>query len=332
MKSNSIKIVLKFIFAFGLIYWLVSSGKLDFGILSKAMQSPFKMLAGLSCLILISLGIAWRWKYILEARLDYKLSYYQMLKCNWIGLFFNSVLPGSVTGDFVKILYIKQEDGRLSTRYLLGSVVLDRVVGLFGLITMLGIFSLVNYKEMTELSVPVQRIILFNLLLFTCVLLGFISLYFFEAVPRAILTKIEHIDILHKIGSKLLKIWDELCLIRKRLIFLTLASVLVHITAVYVFWLVTSPFASHTFELHYAFSFVPIGFVTLAIPIAPSGLGVGHAAFDYLFSFFGINNGASLFNIFFFLQIFVNLLGAIPYLFSKNIRAGHVRDQIQLED
>ena len=52
----------------------------------------------------------------------------------------------------------------------------------------------------------------------------------------------------------------------------------------------------------------------MSIPIAPAGLGVGHAAFHTLFGYFGIKDGASLFNIYFIFVIMTNLTGIIPYL------------------
>ena len=330
MTSNTIKIVLKFLFAFALIYWLITSGKLDFSVLSEALNNPTRIALGFSILLAAALITTWRWKYILEARLDSKLSFYQMAKCQWIGLFFNTVLPGSVTGDFVKIVYIKEHDERLTTRYLLGSVVLDRIVGLFGLILMLGIFSLLNYQDLTSLSDSVASLINLNLALFTAVIVGLFSLYFFASIPSKVLGKFENIKFLHRVGTKLLKVWNELCLIRNRVIVVSIVSILVHLGAVIAFWTVAAPFAiGGTFDLHYAFSFVPIGFISIAIPIAPAGLGVGHAVFHQLFQFFSIQNGASLFNIFFFLQVSVYLLGAIPYLFGKTIKLKEVRvDQI----
>jgi hypothetical protein len=66
-----------------------------------------------------------------------------------------------------------------------------------------------------------------------------------------------------------------------------------------------------------AIAFLPLGLMALALPVAPSGLGVGHAIFQKLFEFSGIENGASLFNIYFIVTLSVNLLGVIPYLLSK---------------
>lgn len=62
---------------------------------------------------------------------------------------------------------------------------------------------------------------------------------------------------------------------------------------------------------------LPLGILTTAIPISPGGLGLGHVAFENLFQLIGLKNGANVFNIIFFGNLFLNLLGSIPYLFLK---------------
>jgi uncharacterized protein (TIRG00374 family) len=321
MTKNSIKIILKFVFAFGILYWLVDSGKLDFKILMQTLDHPARLLAAFGLILINLMIVTWRWKYILDFKSSKKLPFMKIAKYNWIGLFFNSVLPGSVTGDIVKAFYLKELDSTMSNRFVFGSVLIDRFVGLFGLILLLGGFTLLNYKSIASLDSDMHHLMNINMLLFAGVVIGFLSLYFFEQVPRKILEKVEHINLLHNIGHKLLGIWQGLCDIRSRLILLTLISICVHAIAVFVFWFITNPFADGPFDFTLAFSFVPIGFVTIAIPIAPAGLGVGHAVFHKLFTYFGINNGASLFNIYFFLQLFGNLIGIIPYVTNKTSKS-----------
>lgn len=327
MTKNSIKIIAKFTFAAAILHWLVDSGKLDFNILSKTLDHPWRLSFAFGLVLMNILIVTWRWKYILDFKSSQKLPFLQVAKFNWIGVFFNSVLPGSVTGDIVKAFYLKQLDQKMSNRFVFGSVLIDRFVGLFGLILLLGGFTLLNYSALTKLSADLSYLIHINLLLFTAVLFGFLSLYFFANLPRQILKKVEHISLLHKVGHKLLGLWEGLCEIRSRLILLTIVSIFVQSIAVFAFWFITNPFADSYFDFNYAFSFVPIGFVTIAIPIAPAGLGVGHAIFHQLFSFFGINNGASLFNIFFFLQLFANLIGIIPYLTNKSVKLSNIDKQ-----
>jgi len=318
MNKNNIKILLKFVFAFGLIYWLVQSGKLDFNILAEAFQSPARLISGFLMTICVLLIVTLRYRVILDHKMTKQISFLKILKYNWIGMFFNSVLPGAVSGDIVKIFYIKEDDKELSHRFLFASILIDRFVGLFGLIIILGTFTIFNYTDLTALSMDIKKILDINIFLFACVLVGLFSLFFFENLPFKITKPFLGLPLLNKILPKLLDAWKSLCEFRKQIIALTILSILVQFLAVIVFWFIVSPFADGEFLFSYAFSIVPIGFVALAIPIAPSGLGVGHAVFHSLFGYIGVKNGASLFNIYFFVVLFSNLLGSIPYLLSKS--------------
>ena len=66
---------------------------------------------------------------LLQSRGSERYSFIAILKTHWIGLFFNSILPGAVTGDLIKLAYKKQIDPKLSKTFFLGTVFLDRLVG-----------------------------------------------------------------------------------------------------------------------------------------------------------------------------------------------------------
>ena len=62
---------------------------------------------------------------------------------------------------------------------------------------------------------------------------------------------------------------------------------------------------------------LPFAMVTTVIPVAPAGIGIGHAAFQSLYSLVGFSQGADAFNLFLALQLPVYLLGAVFYLLLK---------------
>src|SRR5262249_17991236 len=64
----------------------------------------------------------------------------------------------------------------------------------------------------------------------------------------------------------------------------------------------------------------PLGLLTMLLPISPSGFGVGHVAFDRLFSMIGLEGGANVFNVFLIGQITPGLCGVIPYLALRKER------------
>ena len=317
--KNIIKLALKFGFAFALIYWLVQSGKLNLSLLTEIFNYPGRLTIAFFGTILIILIVAFRYKLIIEHKSSVKIPFVHIIKYNWIGMFFNAVLPGSVSGDLVKIFYIKQEDEKLSNNFLLGSILIDRVVGLFGLMLVLGISTIINYSHLSSFSNELKNLLELNLLLFVGVIFSLLSLFFFPNVPEKIAKPFANLPVFNKIVPKAVSTWKSLCDFKHRMLLLTGVSMIIQSSAIFLFWFMVSPFAlGGEFPLQHAVSLIPIGLISIAIPIAPSGMGVGHAVFDTLFGYIGVTNGADLFNIYFILVLTVNLIGAIPYLANKS--------------
>lgn len=312
-----IKQLLKLVFALGLIIWLAQSGKLDFKLVAKALKEPSLIVLCLSLITFQAIISSVRWKILLEVESKRRFPILSMLRLTWIGLFFNSFLPGAVTGDLIKLVYARGLDPDLSRTSLVTSAFLDRLFGLTGLLALMGLFSLFNYTEIIALSAKLSPVIHFNLILFLGAMLVIASLFFPLKGQRAILNLCELIPIL---GPRLQKTFEKIWLIgaHKKAVFLSLAlSLLLQFSSVCAFWLITSPHYSQALPLNLAFTFIPLGLIAIAIPIAPAGLGVGHLAFNTLFYYAGIAQGASLFNLFFLCNLTISLLGVVPYLLSS---------------
>lgn len=309
---NTIKILI----AAGLIYWLISSGKLDFkllmGLRNHLSAVLIAILLSLFNLILVSL----RWETILGARSQVKLTTSGLFKVSWIGQFFSSVLPGSVSGDLVKILYVQKIDKSFSKKFIFASILIDRVMGLCGLILLVGMSSIL-FGEKIVLNAPALAPLLkMNYVLTGVVLFSFILFLFFHDFIRYFLVKFESLA-LKGILQKIISLWDDLVLIKSRILKAVGLSLLVQFFGVLIFWSLIQPSVDGQMNFIQALAFIPIGLMTLALPIAPSGLGVGHAIFQKLFELLSISNGASLFNLYFVVTLSVNLLGVIPYLMTK---------------
>jgi len=96
-------------------------------------------------------------------------------------------------------------------------------------------------------------------------------------------------------------------------------SIGLHTLIALIFFQVTNLMGIKEMELATQFFLMPIGLITVAIPIAPGGIGVGHAAFESLYQLAGFSGGADIFNLFIIVQLGVFLLGGIPYfLYSSN--------------
>ena len=295
----------------------MSSKKLDFSLLKIAFTSGPLCYIGILFIVVQFFISTYRLRTLLQTKTKERISFKSLLAPNWIGLFFSSILPGAVTGDLLKLSYIKKIDPKFTNKFLITAAFLDRLLGLLGLLFCSGVFSLIYYNDLIHISLKLKTIIWLNLFLFLGGIFFLFLLASRENIQNAILKPILIIPFLGKKIHTLLS--DILALREDRVVILKCfsMSVLIQFISISTFWMATKSFYSVNLPLGHAFSFIPIGMITVAIPISPSGLGVGHAMFANLFSLFNIQNGASLFNIHFVMNLMVNLMGFIPFIFIK---------------
>ncbi len=311
---NAIKLILKLTFALAIIAWLFKSGKLDFTLIGQSISNSYNWLY---CILILATqdaisGLRWRW--LLKLNSDKEFHYISMVRITWIGLFFNSFLPGAVTGDFIKLLYVKDLDPKISKTYLVTSVLMDRILGLMGLLCIMGISSLIFYSELSSISSQMQYLLHVNLALFA----GAICLLSFLFAPMALQRKFLGLSQLIPIlGQRIHNTLSSVWIIgqnKKVLIKCLLLSVLLQTMNFGAFYIISSPFYSADIPFQYIVTLIPIGFMFVAVPISPAGLGVGHVVFERLFSYVQVEGGASFFNLYFLALVFVNLFGFLPYM------------------
>ncbi len=328
--------LVKFGFAGGLLYWLINSGKLEFNLLFKIIQSPMTVLIAFLVYQFDQIINTSRYGLILTKNLK-EVSILKLYLINWIGLFFSSVLPGSVTGDLVKIFYVKDLKPELSKKFLVFSVFFDRVVGLSGLIVIGGFISLLSYSNFTKISDDLVKLAQINIFLTLCVLTALSLLFVSPRLPHRIFSPFKRVSSLKKILLKIENLWERLVIRRKKFTALLILGMLAQTINGFVFWFLTKNYAEGAdLDMVTVLAIFPIGQISMALPIAPAGLGVGHAVFGKLLSFFNISNGASLFNIFFFFNLFSNILGVFSYIFysTKGSKKFHINESLEenLED
>jgi hypothetical protein len=299
-----------------LIFWLITSGKLDFKLFYELQNHPLPVTLAIIFSLTNLVLISYRWKTILRARSQVSLPISGLIRINWIGNFFSSVLPGSVTGDLVKMIYVQRFDATFSKKFVFASILIDRVMGLSGLILLVGMSSLIFGGKIIENAPSMEPLLQLNYLIMGLVLFAFGAFFFFHSFIRYFILKLQTI-LPGEIVQKVISLWDELVLIRSKMLKAIGLSVVVQLFGVLNFWFLIHPFVEGQMTFIQALAFIPIGLMALALPIAPSGLGVGHAIFQKLFEMSGIVQGASLFNLYFMLTLVVNLFGAIPYLVTK---------------
>jgi uncharacterized membrane protein YbhN (UPF0104 family) len=316
MLKTLITTLLKLLVAFALLYWLLQSGKLDLKLLKELGNNSAGVFIAVTLGILNLVFISLRWRGILEARNSVHIPLKGLIRANWIGQFFSSVLPGSVTGDLVKILYVQEYDPKFSKKFVFVSILIDRVMGLSGLILLVGISSVLFQKHILENAPAMKPLLMINYALCLAVIVGLLVFMLFDRHVHKIFTTAEKI-FLPSIWQKFGDLWNDLVLIKVQMVKAIGISILVQLSTVIIFWSLIYPFTAGKMDFVQALAFIPLGHIMLALPIAPSGLGVGHAIFQKLFEFSGISNGASLFNLYFVVMLCLNLIGVIPYLMSR---------------
>ncbi len=305
-------ILLKYIFAASLVSYIYYKGYIDLSLVNQIISHKLILFTSLVILIFNNILLSFRWKFLLNLKASTKLSNIKIIKVTWIGLFFNSVLPGSVTGDLIKVFYSTVLDKKFSKKFIIASTLVDRAIGLVGILLLIGLFTIIDSSLALHSS-----LIYFNIILFICSILFFITIFLPIIIQKKIITLLTKTPF---IGEFLVNACNEIWYFGKKpllVIKCLLMSMATQALNVFVFWILCQPFIDVAFPLSQAFILVPIGLIVLSIPITPGGIGVGHMVFEFLFLKFGITGGASLFNIYFLVVMFVNLLGIIPYLLER---------------
>ena len=300
-----------------IFYYLIRSDRLNFERLLLFREAPgvLAMMLGVLVFIVVPMA-ALRWWLLLKAA-GLHVESWRTLILTWIGNFFNATLPGAVTGDVVRAYYmIKAQRGEGRSRAFM-TLLMDRFVGLFGLIVMAFLALLCNLKLIWSLpvlySLAWTTITMFvgTVLFCTLALLPFQEgrdpfVWLFSHLPAKTFT---------------LQIYNAFKAYQQQkfiLLVTLLLAIGIHCLIALLFFQMARLIGVGEMTLGMQFFIMPLGLITVAIPIAPGGIGIGHLAFESLYHLAGVSGGADIFNLFIIVQLGVSLLGGIPYFLYKS--------------
>ena len=306
-------ILLKAFFAGGLIYWLLQRGSLDMSIIWH-LAHPLQLAALLGLYFCVLLINNLRWCLFLKA-FQINTTFKDTLKLTFIGLFFNFAMLGGVGGDVVKGYYLikDQKDKKLQAAV---SIFLDRFAGLYGMLIMGLVTLLLSFNHISD-HIHLMGLLFFIIVLFlgTSVFLMMLFTPWFYKIYRRFLHKLPW-DILST--NKKWKSLKFSYFIRALGLSLTSLSVCV------VFFIVSGILMGFEVSFWIYLYSVPLGFLFMAIPISPGGIGVGQVATLALFSW-GLGQetqvGPATVSAFQLIGILWGLLGAVFYI--------RIRDKIK---
>ena len=300
--------ILKFSFGLGIFIYFVASGHVDLAKIQRAFfSSPWILLSlSLGFLILVISTVRWR---ILKASQGIRLSFKQTLKLVFIGHFFNIVIPGTVSGDLVKVYYMtRRKDKKMAAGF---SVFMDRFVGLFMMVILTFAAVLLNYSFIR--SIPELAAIGRGVIMAFGISLGGLIFFLFKKEfklsprwPDFIRNSVtvfwayrNHLPAVSKAGA---------------------ITILTYVTNVLFFYTVAKALGENFLPLSQYFFLVPIGLFVMVVPIAPAGLGVGQGMFLMLFQWaYGqpVTIGADIITLYQLVIVCWALVGLVIYVFHR---------------
>ena len=310
--------VVKLAIAAALIVWLVMSGKLDFTQLAVLIKKPEIVAAAvgywLFCAVIVC---CLRWRLLLQAS-GYKISFWRALQLTTVGYFFNSTMPGAVGGDLVKVYYAIKDNPQCNRSGAFMSILLDRLIGLAGIFSIgIGVV-LFQYLEGMQSAVLSSIVSMMSAFLIFLLMFFGAALHhyrgddpFLRTLKRPLFNG--RLGIIRKLYEALRQYSNH----RSAILYGLLLSVVNQVGSLGLFCIIAEAIAPGQMNYLAIATIFPLGMLITALPLAPGGLGVGHVAFENLFRMIGLAQGANIFNAFTLIQIALNMLGVLPYLYLK---------------
>ena len=298
--------------------------RLDFLHRVTHMDIPLLLLAALAYFLCASFA-AVRWHWLLRAN-GLPVSLWEAWRLNWVGVFFNNVVPGLTGGDVVKAYYIAKHTGKKTVPIL--TVVVDRILGLTALALLALVVVLANFGRFRELALGILG------------LLAAIVLLSIPFLSRRVRRGLKLSAFLRKLpGSGFLMKLDEALTFyrnKKKALFLwILASMGNHILST-GFVAVLGYAMGYTISWVDYFVLVPVINIASAVPLAPAGWGVGETLYDLAFMRFsslGPGEGAGLSAVSRVLVTAWSLMGGILLLTMKDrVSTKVIEEEMEEED
>jgi len=302
----------KFAAAGLILYILYRRGDLHWKELGAAL-SRWEMTASVFLLTAASYyGQAVRWRWLLAYR-EVPLHSWDGFRYLMTGKFFNLVIPGYFSEDFIRGVYVVRRGG-VQRRTVVVSLLVDRVAGVFAL-CLYGAVGLLARPAV--LADPRLRALL------AISLAGVVGiaavLVFLRLLPEVPGFVLRLAGFLH-LHAAVDKLYSEASIYARNLGLLTSVVALTLFNQslmMLCFWLIGQTLRVGVGWLDY-FAYVPAGLLTTMLPVAPVGLGVGQVAFLALFKLAGTNQGANLFSVYTAVVIMLSLAGGLMYVLARD--------------
>ncbi|MFT7075235.1 MAG: hypothetical protein ACJA0P_001236 [Planctomycetota bacterium] len=231
-----------------------------------------RLIPAIGFLILASLCVATRWWRILALN-GCPTSWYNAFRYTYSGLFFNAIVPGINGGDVARaIAVVRHHPLRRAEAFM--TVVIDRVIGLIGMILVGTTLVLTTDDRLADLRMPVS-------LFCVAIVLG-AFLFFHPGVRRlvrfdALIQKLPHSERLERLDASARKLLHSPGEVAIALVF-SFGNHVFNGLAVFT----AAAALGSTLGFHDWMTTMAISNTLAAVPLSPGGLGVGEVLFGSL--------------------------------------------------
>lgn len=311
------------IIALTLLVLIFKLGLIDLDQLKSSLQNPLILISGLLFFTSHTLMMAFRWKIVVGLEIIYP--YAAALRQTFIGNFFNFFIPSGVGGDIVKALSLS-EAHKVTKKKSFSLIAIDRVIGLFCLILFSTLFLLFEYI----MGMPASIVQLFqiSLVLLAIAISGLLFLYHSKKILPHITNKLQNKDqkkLRYRLISKLISFAQQLqsniekALHYRFLIRFILVSLIIQCLSIGFLYTVTTLLTQQSISFLIFLPLACFAFMASAVPLTPAGIGVGQAAFYFIFSTINIPTAVAVTTAISLTQFFM-LIVSLPggYFFATS--------------
>ncbi len=317
LKNKKIQFIIKASFVTGLLVFLSKKGFMSVEATRQAFQQWDLLLTGYLALLFTSVLSVVRWHYLLKAQ-EIHLPFSRIFQLAFIGNFFNIALPGAVSGDVIKAIYVaKESPGKRA--HSLSSILFDRVAGVSALVfvSLGAIIASTGNVWAGKLLNTIQLVVaLFG----GCVFAFYVYLFLIKENFDPLLKLFRFLESKYNFFGSFTRIYEGIRTYHhsKGVVIGSLfLSAIIHLLV--TFACIQFTYATGETQLPWLalMIVIPLGLFFTAIPVMPAGIGTGHAAFLALYALLDSQRGADIFNLFLLYQLFQGAMGGLIYLRFK---------------
>jgi len=312
--KKMILMALKLLVTGASVYWLLTLT--DLRIAWQSITAvPVLIIFLAVCIMLAGFVVgSFRWWLLLRHAAS-TIRYRKILPSYYLGIFFNNILPTTMGGDVIRTLHLSLRG--ISPKALIGSTIIDRVIGLFTILALgfvcIGLSSEIVVRKSDRLVIMGVGALVATAIgvLFNARFLGLIqrlaAAYQHTRIRKFLL---ETIQLCHSYKSA-----------HAQLLAAAGLTVLMQSAVIFSYYMLGKA-VGITLPLFTYFGIIPLVFLAGAIPISLGGIGVREGALVGLLIAIGVNThlAVALSFLFLFVLLIASLPGSLVMLFSRTDR------------